>query len=202
MIKKFLLIGAALSAPLFATPVTVVQQEDMWQYSVLSTDLNTDWGSVNHSSVDWTSLSWTNGQAAFAENFDTPQRHTIWVPNTDLALQKTVTIDGTFNGDLTLNLALDNGAIVFVNGIQVFKDNAEGNTSYWEYSQSISNSPFVVGDNVIQVLAEDHGGNDYFDMQLTGDITPTSVPEPATLSLALFGLMGIAGGMAVKKRKK
>jgi hypothetical protein len=201
MVKKMIIIGFALSLPVFATPVTIVTEQDMWQYSVLNQDLYQKWNNVNYSTVDWNSLSWQTGQAAFAEEItSSPKRHTVWKANTDLALQKTVTIDGTLNGDLTLNLALDNGAIVFINGIQVFKDDAEGNTNYWEYTQSVSNSLFHQGDNVIQVLTEDHGSNTYFDMKLAGDIS-TSVPEPTTMSLALLGLLGIIGGAAARKRK-
>jgi hypothetical protein len=205
MVKKLILIGVALSLPAFATPTTVVSEQDMWQYSVLTQDLNSNWSSVDYSTIDWSGItSWQTGQAAFAEEIGSSPliRHTVWAANTDLALQKTVTVDGTFNGDLTLNLRLDNGAIVFINGTEVFKDNAWGNTTFpqWEYTQLVDGSLFHQGTNLIQVLTEDHGGNTYFDMQLTGDLT-ANVPEPATMSLAFLGLMGIVGGAVARKRK-
>jgi hypothetical protein len=202
MLKKSILIGAALALSTIAEPITLIAQQDYWQYSVLSTNLDASLATVNYGTVDWDALSWSDGQAAFAEEINSSPlvRHTIWSADQDLALQKMVTIDGTFNGDLTLNLALDNGAIVFVNGNEVFRDVAEGNTEYWEYTHSVSNSFFHQGKNIIQVLAEDHGGNTYFDMRLTGDVTPSSVPEPSMLMLALCGFAVIASSSFFMKK--
>jgi hypothetical protein len=96
----------------------------------------------------------------------------------------------------TLNVAVDNGFIVFINGVQVAKGNAEGYTNYWEYALQIDQKWFASGSNLIQVFAEDHGGATFFDLKMTADVTP--IPEPATLLLFGAGVAGLAG---VARRK-
>jgi len=192
------ILALVFSTAASAIPVTLVDQEDTWNYQTFSSpDLWNDWASAGYGSFDWSSASWSAGQAAFgnAQNYGGLNYNTFWDANTDLALQKTFFLDGALS-DLTLNVASDNGFMLFVNGILLAKENAEGFTSIWEYSQVIDASPFVQGTNHIEILAEDHGGITYFDMKLTGDIA--SVPEPATVLLFGAGLIGLA----CAKRKK
>ncbi|MEI6205557.1 MAG: PEP-CTERM sorting domain-containing protein [Desulfuromonadales bacterium] len=182
-----------------ATLTTLVDQGSSWQYQQFAQpDLWSNWNAAGYSSFGWNSATWSTGNAAFGNNGGLPQS-TYWLAGTDLALQKNFRVDGTINGLLKLNVAADNGFIIFINGTQVAKANAEGYTSVnpWEYTLDISSSPFVFsGNNLIQVLAEDHGGSTYFDMKLTADVAP--VPEPSTLLLFGAGL----GGFALWRRKK
>lgn len=173
-----------------AMPVEIVSQQATWNYNTTSADLLTDF--VNRGFGDFTTYytGTSSGQAAFGNSGSgVPAPNTVWGANTDLALQTTATLAGTVIGDVTLNLAVDNGAIVFVNGVKVFAAMAEGFTSIWEYTTAVDGSLFTVGLNTISVLTEDHGGATYFDMQLIAEQgIASSVPEPASLLLLLTGL--------------
>jgi len=191
----FLAAGVMLAAGVAnADPATFVSQGASWNYAATQSDLWQNWSSAGYGSFDWSSATWSIGNAAFG-NSGSPA--TYWAPNTDLALQTTYNLSGTINGNLTLNVASDNGFIVFVNGTQVAKANAEGFTSYWEYSLSVDPSVFVQGTNVIEVLAEDHGGLTFFDMQMKGDVTAPVVPVPGAALLASMGV-GLVGWLRRK----
>lgn len=202
--KKKLLAGLAIGVMMFgmdraanASPITLVDQGATWQYSVLSSDLWPSWNTANYSSFDWSSATWLTGQAAFGNPYSLPY-NTTWTADTDIALQKTFNIDGLLSTPITLNVASDNGFMVFINGQQVAKEMAEGYTSYWEYTLNLTTLGFLSpGQNIIQVLAEDHGGATFFDLKLTGDVAP--VPEPATMLLMGTGLAGLIGA---RRRKK
>lgn len=176
----------ALVCPANAAPTVLLDQGASWQYATLATDLWVNWDTAGYGSFDWSSAVWQTGNAAFGNSV--PDYTTLWSANTDIALRKTINIPNNIVGNLTLNVASDNGFMIFVNGDQVAKANAEGYTSIWEYTFAISPSDYILGtDNVVEVLAEDHGGLTYFDMKLTG-----VVPAPGAILLAGLGT-GLVG---------
>jgi hypothetical protein len=193
---KKLLAGLALAvvaSSAAAAPMTMVADHAAgWQYQTIRADL---WPAATWATVDYSTYTsnatgpWSTGTAAFG---NVVQATTNWAANTDLALQYTFNFFGTA-ADLLLNVAVDNGFAIFLNGVQVAKDNAEGFTNYWEYTFNLNPSALAQGLNVLQVLAEDHGGATYFDLKLSStDVDEARVPVPATMVLLATGLLGLA----------
>lgn len=181
-----------------AALVTLVDQGALWEYAMITEDLMPQWDSLTHSSFDWDGAAWSSGNAAFGNMNTFSMLNTYWSSFGDLALQKSFTIDGALAGPLTLNVAIDQGFVLFVNGTQeaarAYDDNF---TNYWEYTFSLPSEYFHAGNNIIQVLAEGSGWTRYFDLALTADVNPAipvdAVPEPATLLLLGSGLLGMIG---------
>lgn len=188
------LVLAAASAA--AAPVTFVDTGHSYKYSIIG-DLwgagGASWAGVNLATFDNFAAvnpisGWSTGNSAFGNNSGLPQA-TNWAANTDLALYTTFNVSGSPTGSITLKVASDNGFLVFLNDQLLAKENAEGYTGYWEYTFTNSSALLSGGTNVLKILAEDHGGATFFDMQLTG-----YVPEPGSLALVGLALAGLGVG--------
>jgi len=171
---------ALFTVQVFGMPL--IQQEDTWDYCVLDFNLYYILTSIEYADFDWDNADWIEGQAAFGSGRE-PEGGTIntdWEVGTDLALRKSFELESLPTENLRLDLAIDNGCVIFINGEEVTERIAGYFTFLWEYTTEIDPSYLKLGTNTVSVLAEDFGGVTYFDMQLE------VVPEPATI--CLFGL--------------
>ncbi len=80
---------------------------------------------------------------------------------------------------------MDNGFKLYIDGLLVASDNAEGFTFRWEYGGSLSALALAPDVHYVAVALEDHGGATAFDMQITGS---HAVPEPGTVTLIALGM--------------
>jgi len=192
--------SASASAMQLATG-TIFDYGDNWNYYQASgSEYNWKVGALFNTatlnSFDWNKAS-SVGQAAFGNYYNNDVTvKTLWTANTGLALQKSFSLNGMLN-DAVLSFGVDNGAIVFVNGTEVKRVNAEGYGWQNEYTVNLDSSLFKLGENKIQVLAQDSGGGTWIDLKLAGNVAP--VPEPSSMILGLLSLSGLLGFR--KKRK-
>ncbi len=153
----------------------------------------------------WTTTTggWNKGNAPFGNmpignNTYGPDfgYNTLWPENGILSVRTTIDLTGYDLSTIHWDLGVDNGFMLYVNGVFVAGDNAEGYTKRWEYSGGIP-SGLLPGDNIIAVALEDHGVATAFDMQITGDRYNHTPDSGSTLYL-LGAAITFAGAL---KRK-
>ena len=112
-----------------------------------------------------------------------------WAVNTETAIVYNFSLAGS--SDLFIDVDIDNGVIIWLNGGFLFGATAPGGTLD-EYLIDVPS--LAAGDYSLQILRADHGGLTGFGI----NVTATAVPEPATLALLGIGLLGV--GFARKRK--
>jgi hypothetical protein len=200
-----LLVGLGLffawASPAMAD--TILAPGSDWEYTFSDPTADLTWNTTTGTA------GWLTGPAPFGNNTGgyTPgdplglfDWATFWDDDgrdgDDLWVRAEFDLTGFDIGSVGWDLGVDNGFKLYINGTLVGSGNAEGYTSQWEYSGSVSPAYLFAGVNIVAVALEDHGGLTAFDMQ----ITASPVPEPSTLALLGLGLAGL--GLARRRRKK
>ena len=224
--KKLLIIIATaavlmFASQLYAAPI-ISQGSSGWEYFEIDDlsmyeDLRTNsWDHDAYMDVTWNHSNAPSipniGTAAFGNTGTTSKMMpfgvpwlpstTSWQHQTSLVLRKEFHIaDPTLLSDVFLNVANDNGFVVFINEHKVANNRGDGFTNYWEYNYQLNPLYFQAGWNKIEIIAVDDpqdwatGDATFFDMELTANINP--IPVPTTIILFVTGLAALVG---IKRR--
>jgi len=114
-----------------------------------------------------------------------------WTINEETAIVYNFDLEGT--SDLHIDVGVDNGVFIWLNGDFLFGATAPGGANLDEYDVAVSG--LAAGNHWLAILRGDHGGSTGFDIS----VMAKSVPEPGTLALLGMGLLGI--GAARRRRR-
>lgn len=132
---------------------------------------------------DYTGGTWSVGPVAVPA---------AWAVNTETAIVYDFALGSA--SSLHIDLGVDNGILVWLNGAFLFGATAAGGANLTEYDINIAS--LAAGSHSLQILRADHGGAT--DYAISVDATPLAVPEPSSLVLASLSL----AGWRLMRRKK
>lgn len=194
-----------------AKAVNLINSGSTWDYKLFDFNLESVINNVDYKFFNWNNpKGWSQGSGTFGNavynSNEIPEVNGLWTENSAIALKKNFDATTPLKS-LTLKLAVDNGAAVFINGQKVFSAYAEGYTtrdkSGWEYVIENIDANILKkdGPNTVAVLGTSFfpgdccGDYTAFDMELTG----APVPEPSTMFL---GFLGVSGLFGLRRRRK
>lgn len=138
---------------------------------------------------------WLDKPPILNANWSGPQLiPSAWAINTETAIVYSLDAGMTGLSDMLVEVGVDNGFYMWLDGLYIYGAMAPGYTYPGEYEYSVSIGGLNPSTHFLQVLREDHGGGSGLNIRVTG--TPNPIPEPATL--LLLGL----GGLSLLRRRR
>lgn len=125
-----------------------------------------------------------------------------WAIGTEVALMYRFDTLGATN--VLAQFGVDNGLYVWLDGTYIGGARGAGTHTPGEYAYALGD--LAAGTHFLQILLEDHGGTNGYNVNVTADTfipgQPTSVPEPGALSLLGLGLglLALLRTFAMRKR--
>ncbi len=116
-----------------------------------------------------------------------------WTPGDEVAIIYQFDTLGATN--VVANFGVDNGIFAWLDGTYLFGARAGGGPTPGEYSINLGD--LAAGTHYLQLLLEDHGGTNGYDVEITAD-TFIEVSEPAPLAVLGLGLVVLA---AVRRKR-
>jgi len=214
--KSFSLFILCLLSFLFTNAQTnFILSGDTWKYLDNGTDQGTAWRAVAFNDAAWSSgasqLGYGDGDEATVVSFGPSSTNRY--PTT--YFRKTITIPNPVSfQDFTIRLKRDDGAVVYVNGVEVFRDYMPtGAPVYSDYSSGtasddgatwltvlVNKSKFVAGTNTIAVEIHNASATSSdisFDLELIGN--PDLVAE-TTLDRGPYLQVATPTGITIRWR--
>lgn len=126
----------------------------------------------------------------------------MWTVGTEVAVMYQFDTLGATN--VVAQFGVDNGIFVWLDGAYVGGARGPGTFTPGEYSYGLGN--LASGTHFLQILLEDHGVTNGYDVKVTADSfipgPPNPVPEPGALSMLGLGLamLALLRTFAMRKR--
>jgi hypothetical protein len=188
-------INSSQQPPAQGTPFTSIPTGANWKYLDNGSNQGTAWRSLSFDDSSWKSgnaeLGYGDGDEAtvvsFGPNASNKYATTYFRKSFNIADKSSVT-------SLNLRIKRDDGAVVYLNGSEVYRTNMSGGTIAYNsfassaiedntfYSASLSPSLLSNGNNVIavEIHQSDGGSSDIsFNFELTGTTTGTVTNPPS-----------------------
>lgn len=196
-------VSSAATANVF-WPATLVNAGSVWKYYDLGANLGTAWRSNNYNDATWPSgpamLGYSDADGTWPSTTNSfgPDANNKYITT---YYRRAFVIDepSAYTG-LTLNVQRDDGAVVYLNGVEVFRSNMpNGAINYLTvasgavagadeaafYSTNLPSGSLIAGTNVLAVEVHQNAGNSSdiaFDLSLTGLLNAAplvSIASPA-----------------------
>ncbi len=168
--------------------ISIVSIGNSWKYLANGTDQGTNWRNIEFNDELWLN---GNSQLGYGESDEATvisygSNSSAKYPTT--YFRKSITISNTAQfQDYTLNVKRDDGVIVYVNGVEIFRDNmGTGTALFTSYAPSnaaddgqtwlsatLNSTAFIEGNNTIAVEIHQSTASSSdlsFDLKLTGNL--------------------------------
>lgn len=139
--------------------------------------------------ADWLAGDYTGGSWS-APGTAIPS---TWAINTETAIVYDFVLGSL--SDLTIDVGVDNGIVLWLDGVFLFGATRSGGANLNEYDINLSG--ISAGNHSLQILRADHGGSTGYAIEVRAEAVQVS--EPATLGLLSLGLAGL---LATRRRKQ
>ncbi len=130
--------------------------------------------------------NWLSNPAAPGGSWSGPQAIPGgWAVGDETAIIYTLDAGATGLSNLVAQFGIDNGILVWFDGVFVGGNQAPGGAVLGEFTFSLAS--VSAGVHYLQVLREDHGGDTGYLVNVSAE-TGAAVPEPASLGLSALAL--------------
>ncbi len=138
---------------------------------VFSSAFGTNWLGGNY-----TGGSWSAGPVAIPGG---------WAVNTETAIVYDFNL--ALASDLHIDIGVDNGILVWLNGSFLYGATAAGGANINEYDIDVAG--LGAGNHSLQIIRADHGGGTGYGISVDAKELPVKVPEPGSVLLFALGLI-------------